>query len=404
MKGHLTRRLSLAVAVLAPGLLAAQPVTMPTADSDVLVYEAAATVEHHSNIFAIPNGPSDTLLRGVLGLRFDREVSLQRITANASVEPTKYVDNSRYDFVGFRAGVNWDWEIGRPLFGTLTARTARLQTSFYDIDDAPDNTETITFVRGLGGLRLTQSWSVFAALDFQRLENSVAQRQPADNDVTGIETGFRYVPGTGNRFDFLYRRSEGDYPNRQVFDAFGNPLPVTVDNAYSQDSLLARINYQPSDALRVTGQGGWTRRNFDNLPQRDFSGPTVGLDVQWAVGGATTMRLDLVRTIVAEEALSSSYVDIQTIALRPSMQPTARIRLDALLSYSRRDYEGDPGFVLVGGPVRRDRLNELGLRANYEVARRIFSYIELRRVDRSSNVARFEFTDNIVGVGLRGQF
>jgi hypothetical protein len=404
MKKSLPRRLSVAIAALAPGLLAAQPVTMPTAENDVLVWEAAATVENHSNIFAIPGGPRDTVIRGVLGTRFEREVSLQRVTVNASLEPTKFIDFSEYDYVGYRAGVNWDWAIGRPLFGQLTARAARFQTSFYDADFGANNLEKLFFVRGLGGFRITQSWSVFAAADHQRVTNSeIAQRQ-ADNDVLGLEAGLRFIPGTGSEFDFFYRRAEGDYRNRQVLDAAGNPLPGAIDNAYTQDALLSRIAYAPSDRSRITGQAGWTRRQFENLPQRDFSGPTVGLGIDWAMTGATTLRADVIRTIVSDEALTSNYVDVQTLALRPTMRPTARITLDALVSFSRRAYEGDPGFVLLGGPVRRDRLNELGLRGNYEIARRIFSYVELRRVDRSSNYDRFEFTDNIVGVGVRGQF
>lgn len=400
----LLRRLSLAIAALTPGLLSAQPVTMPTADNDVLVYETAASIEHHSNIFAVPNGSSDRVVRGVLGVRFERELSLQRFTANASVEPTKFIDNSRFDFVGYRAGVVWDIEIGRPLFGQLTARTARSQSSFYDVDFGQENLETVTFLRGLGGFRLTQSWSVFGAFDHQRVDNSADARAASDNNVTGTEAGLRYSPGTGSEFDFFYRRAEGEYPNRQVLDASGNVLPVQIDNAYTQDALLARIAYRPSDASRISGQAGWTRREFENLPQRDFSGPTVGLDVEWAVGGATTMRVDLIRTIVSDEALSSNYVDVQTLALRPTMRPTARITLDGLVSFSRRSYEGDPGFVLTGAAIRRDRLNEIGLRVNYEIARRLFSYIEARRVDRSSNYSQFEFTDNIVGVGIRALF
>jgi hypothetical protein len=401
-----------AVSALAnvPAPVAAQPVPMPVAVEDVMSIETQASVTRHSNVFAIPDGPADTVVRGVLGLRFDRDVSLQRFSANAQIEPTRYLDHPDYDFVGFRAGANWDWAIGRPLFGQLSARIGRAQSSFYDVDFAQNNLQRVMFLRALGAFRLTQSWSVFAATDHQRLENSAAEQRPADSDITGLEAGLRFSPGTGSEFDFLIRRAEGDYPNRQVRDALGELLRdtlgnlVTIDNAYTEDALLARIGWQPSEAMRLAGQAGWTRRSFDNLGERDFSGPTVGLDLQWQVGGFTTLRADIVRTIVSDDALTSSYVDVQTLAIRPSMQPTARINLEAVLSVSRRNYEGDPGFVLTDASVRRDRLQELGLRANYEVARRIFAYIEARRLMRSSNYDRFEFRDDTVGVGLRALF
>jgi hypothetical protein len=377
----------------------AQPVTMPTAVEDVFSIESAVSLEHHSNVFGVSDGPSDSLVRGLFGVRFDRNVSLQRFSVQASVEPTKYIDNSAFDFVGYRAGATWDWAIGRPLFGQLTARIARSQASSYDqgltlddpgltLDASRRNIQRINFLRALGAFRLTQSWAVFAAADRQGVDHAAAAQRIADTDVTGMEAGLRFSPGTGNEFDFLYRRAEGDYPNAPI-------------NDYTQDSLLSRLTWRPNDALRVTGQAGWTNRKFETLPQRDFEGPTVGLDVAWQVGGFTTLRVDLVRTIDSDDTITASYADVQTIAFRPSMQPTARIRLEGVAATSRRAYEGDPDPLFA---ARRDRINELGLRMNYEIARRIFSYIEVRRVERDSNVARFDFTDNIVGVGLRGEF
>jgi hypothetical protein len=413
MTSHTIPRLPASLAALAAAAILypaahAQPVGMPTAVEDVFSIESSVSMEHHSNVFAVPDGPSDTILRGMFGVRFERNVSLQRFSANAAVEPTKFVDQSAYDFVGYRAGANWDWAIGRPLFGQLTARVARFQPSFYDVDYAVDadqrNIQRVVFLRGLGAFRLTQSWSVFAAVDHQTVDHASSSLRPADNDVTGLEAGLRFSPGTGNELDFFYRRTEGDFPNRQVFDETGNQLPDAIDNAYTQDSLLSRITWRPNEATSVTGQAGWTRRNYENLPERDFRGPTVGLDIGWQVGGFTTLRLDLIRTIISDDAITSSYVDVQTVAFRPTMQPTARISLEGLVSTSRRAYEGDPGPVLTDVPVRSDRINELGLRLNYEVARRVFSYIELRRVERDSNVARFEFTDDIVVVGLRASF
>jgi hypothetical protein len=406
---------ALVAAVLFQPVVRAQPVTMPTAVDDVFSIESSVSMERHSNVFGVPDGPSDSILRGLFGVRFDRNVSLQRFSVHASVEPTKFVDNSNFDFVGYRAGANWDWAVGRPLFGQLTARIARYQPSFYDqgftldgqdpTDDASGrNIQRVAFLRGLGAFRLTQSWSVFAAADRQSVDHDAVAQRPADTDVTGVEAGLRFSPGTGNEFDFFYRRAEGDYPNRQVLDEAGNPLGDAIDNAYTQDSLLSRITWRPNEALRVAGQAGWTRREFENLPQRNFRGPTVGLDVAWQVGGFTTLRLDLIRTIVSDDAITSSYVDVQTIAFRPTVRPTARISVEGLASTSRRAYEGDPGPALTGAEVRSDRINELGLRFNYEIARRVFSYAELRRVERTSNFARFEFTDDIVGVGLRGEF
>ena len=398
------RRLAVVAALAMPAVGQAQPVSAPTADRDVLLIDAAAAVTYQSNPFALRNGPSDTILTGLLGVRFDREFSLQRITADASIEPIKYMDFSRYDTVNWRAGLNWDWEVGRPLFGTFTLRATSLQTPFDSINFAQDNQQDIYLVRGLAGFRMTQSWSVFGAADYTRITNSAFFQTPADQNIVGFEGGLRYSPQTATEFDFFYRHTDGEYPNRQVFDSTGNLLPAAIDNAYSQDALLVRASYIPSDAFRVTGVAGWTTRSYDNLDQRDFSGPTLGLDFRWAWTGTTSAVLSLVRTIDAAEYLTANYIDVRGIAFRPTYRATGKLYFDGLLSYFTRSYDGDPLFVITDAPVRKDKTVTAGVRMNYEFSRTITGFMDLRYEDRSSNYDVFDFNNTLFGVGVRATF
>ena len=128
------RRLSAALSMLAPAVTGlAQPV------EDVFSIDAGASVEHHSNIFRVANGASDTVVRALLGVRFERDISLQRVTAYATLEPAKYLNFSSYDYVGYTAGGTWAWEVGRPVFGELTARFAQFQTPFDAIPGGQNN-------------------------------------------------------------------------------------------------------------------------------------------------------------------------------------------------------------------------------------------------------------------------
>ena len=75
-----------------------------------------------------------------------------------------------------------------------------------------------------------------------------------------------------------------------------------------------------------------------------------------------------------------------------------------MLAVAARSYKGDPGFVLDGTPVRKDNLNEVGLRLNYEVARRVFVFADAARIDRTANYVQYGFTDNWFGIGVRAAF
>jgi hypothetical protein len=396
-------RAALVLATFSAGA-AAQPVTMPTQVSDVLSFEVGGGFEYHDNIFRLEGGPSDTVLRGLLGVRFEREVSLQRFTAFANISPVKYLDFSAYDYLGYNAGLQWDWEVGRPIFGTLQANLSRDQTAFDVIGGAQNNLRDLRSFRGLVGFRLTQSMSVIAALDQLNIDNSLITQQASNFDRTGFEGGIRYAPGNALDLDFVYRREDGEFPNRQVFDANGNLLPAAVDNAFTQDTVLVRLGYRPSEATRVAGNIGYARRNFDNVPQRDFSGITGGLDAEWPLSGQVQMRASLFRTIDTADLLTSNFIDTLGFVVRPVWTLTSRVTIDGLFSYANRSYDGDPGFVFTGAPVREDRLIEFGVRVNYEFARRIFLFGDLRRLDRSSNYAGFDFVDNWFGLGVRAAF
>jgi hypothetical protein len=388
----------------APAASIAQPVAMPTQVSDVLSFDVGGGFEHHSNLFRIPNGPSDTVLRGLFGVRFEREVSLQRFAAYATLEPVKYLEYSGYDYLGYALGGTWDWEVGRPIFGQVAVRFSQTQSTFDSIGFAQNNLIDQVFARGLAGFRLTQSWSVIGAIDYLSAENSLITQRPADFDRIGTEAGFRYVPGGAVELDFVWRGEAGEYPNRQVFDATGNLLPTAVDNAYSQDGLLMRLGYRPNEVSRITGSIGYVRRSFDNISQRDFDGIIGGVDLQWPLSGAVLMRASLTRSIDTAELLNANYIDVVGIALRPTWTASSRVSIDGILAYETRDYQGDPGFVFSGAEIRKDKVLDFGVRVNYEVARRVSVYGDLRRVDRASNYSGFDFTDNWFGVGVRASF
>lgn len=400
---HFLRRCAVGALAAAPLLAVAQPVSMPTQVSDVLSFEASGAIENHSNILRTPAGQSDTVIRGLLGARFEREFSLQRITLFGNIQPVKYIDLSRYDYVGYNLGGQWDWEIGRPVFGTFSASYLRDQSAF-DVFGPINNLRDLWTVRALAGFRLTQSWALIGAVDYFSLDNSSALVQASNFNATGVEGGFRYYPGTSVDMDFVYRRENGNFPNRQIFDSTGNLLPAAVDNAYGQDALLWRLNYRPNEVTRYGGTVGYTRRSYETLSQRDFSGITGSLEAEVPMSGATLFRGAIFNSISTAELLNANYIRDTGVRLTPTWRATSRFSVDGLLLYTNRRYEGDPGFVFTGAEVRRDKVLDFGIRVNYEFARRVFLFGDLRRLERTSNYAGFDFTDNWFGVGVRAAF
>ncbi len=393
-----------------------QALGQPEQVSDVLTFEAGLDISRHDNIFLLREeavvpaiyGDSkrgDTLITGLFGVKFDRDVSLQRFTVTGRILPTKYLTYSQFDYVGYDLGANWNWAIGRPWFGTLGVALGQRASAFSEVQNINDsNLQKSTRLYFTGGLRLTPSWALIAGVDNLQSDNSVASQQPSDYDFTGLEVGAKYAPGSGTELDFVYRTTDGKYPNRQVTDSLGNLLGAAVDNGFQQNEFLVRMTYLPNEDARLTGQIGFTERSFDNLPARDFSGPTARLNYDWRPGGRFFMGAELVRDIYSEEILTSSYVDTRRVALRPSLRLTGKISLNGTISYSQLLYEGDPGFVASNADVREDKLTVLGLRLDWQYSRNVLFNLDYRRIDRKSNYQQAEYADNVIGLGAKINF
>src|SRR5690606_32167694 len=166
-------------------------------------------------------------------------------------------------------------------------------------------------------------------------------------------------------------------------------------------ALLLRLQYRPSNDSRIAGHVGYTTRDYDNQPDRDFSGVVAGLDLDWSPSGAFQMRTSLIHEIQPEDLLTANHVSATSIVLRPLFQLTGRIGLEGLAQYTKRDYDGDPS---VGSPVRKDDLTVLGIDAIYAYSRTISGRAGVQYINRDSNISQFDFDDTRLTLSVLANF
>lgn len=422
MRTHFAGFAVLVAAAASPAMGQAPQQVLPTEqfqpDQPVLRFDVGGNIEYHSNLLKLDDGVdptslygsskrSDFMISGFAGAAFDREYSLQRFRADARVEPTKFLEYSQFDFVGYNAGFNWDWAVGRALFGTAGLRFKRNLSYFLNGTqlNGEVNLESRQNYYATGGLRLTPNWALIAGADYLVLDNSATRVNYADYRFTSYEMGVQFAPGTGTEVGFVYRRTNGDYPNRQIQDSLGQIISTTgIDNAFTQDAYLARLQIRPSDDSRIAGEIGYTSRKFDQVPDRDFSGITAGLNLDWRPTGATTVQVALIRGLLSQDLLTGSFVDETTLRVTPSTILTGKLTLTGLLAYSIRSFQGEQGVASGAASDREDKLTTIGAELGYAYARNITLTAGLRNENRSSSVSGLDFTDNIVTFGVKATF
>jgi len=395
--------------------LAAVPADDLSGQEDVINLTAGLGVTRDSNVLRVSDdtntapyggsGKSDTYLRGNLGISFDRLISRQRLQMSAEVDGYKYNDYSDFDNVGYNAGLNYDWVIGRPFFGRAGGRFYQYQPAIQDralLETETDRNEVERQTLYLnGGFRFTPSLAAIAGWDLDRRRNSSSLYKDADADYNTLEGGIRFAPGTGTEIDFVYRRTDGDYRNLQILGADGLPLltgPRSSD--FKQDALLARISYRPSEDSRLAGRIGYTKRDYDVDSSRNFSGITTGFDVEWAQSGAIKMLVSVARDIEPDDsAITATYADAKSIALRPTVQATGKIKLLPFYQYVNRSFKGEGGAF-----DRKDKFHAFGIGANYEIRRNLMAVLDLRQERRNSNIDVLDFDANIISLGVQARF
>ena len=377
---------------------------------DVVVLSAAQTFQHDSNLLRLPavlspeeftgtsvSSRSDLISTTTVGARFDREASLQRLSADARVNFVRYRDYDMLNYDGYNAGGRWDWALGRQWYGQVSARADRYLSSFADVRFARNIVDR-QVARLQAGYRLTPGWSAVAALDGLNVNNSSARYARNDLRSTGLEAGARWEPRSGADWNFLWRRSDGKYTNPQVFDTVNDPLPAATGRTYSEDRLFTRAGLQPTDKSRLNGNLGYTRRSYSDPSQRDFAGPSYGLDYSWQGSGALAVSAYVRRDLSRTDVLNAGDADTRVVGVRPTLQFGARTSLEALAEYRRLDYSGGTGFVPDQSGRREDSVTTLSGALSYEVSRKILLSATLRWDRRSSNYERFDYSARVVGV------
>ena len=82
---------------------------------------ASQALTHDSNVFRVPNGPSDTYSDTSLFGGFDQPVSRQRFYAAANLHYSKYSSQSALDNTSYGVNAGWDWATIESLSGNLGA-------------------------------------------------------------------------------------------------------------------------------------------------------------------------------------------------------------------------------------------------------------------------------------------
>lgn len=364
---------------------------------------------YDSNLFRLQNDQEANAVLGTTdtsesfytlaaGMDMNLHVSRQVIRAHAEYNQTWFNQYKLLDYDGRDAYLKWDWLVGRVATGDVGIAETRTQASYTNVKKPVSNLIRTRQRFFHAAIKLDNPWLVKFGAESVDTDNNASVQQALDATVDSVNAGVQYTSSKGSTVELISRRSDGQYPNRQLVGL------TPIDNDYLQWDHGVAVAWAPSGKTQVSGRLNYTQRDYTEVPQRDFSGLTGLLAMDWMVTGKTTLRASLHRDIGALENDTASYTLNQGIAFGADWKPTAKLLFNAQLRHDDISYAGDPGFVLSTVPAREDRLTTVQAGMEYSVLRNTMLGLVLKRGVRDSSEALSSYGYNSALVNLRSEF
>lgn len=342
--------------------------------------------------------PTETVLRGGAGGRKDTYVyGRQMLRLQGRVDGYLFDQFSDLNNIAYDALGEWHWELGNDLSGVLGAGRRQYQRDLAQLQRDTKDTITQTTYTANGTYLLGPHFRVRGGVDGAHYDSS--RFEETDLRTLSAFVAGDFVTSLGNTLGVEYRQTRGDAPVSELI----LPLARAVDNTFDERTLAATVGYI-GPFLRLGGQVGRTKREYSELPERNFEGTTWRASADWLVTTKTALGFETYYLPESVIDVAASHVLVRGVAFGPGWAPTAKLNFSARIMREKQDFSGSPFVPLGVTALRQETVRNLRLGAYWEYTRQIHWQFAIDHGQRESNVSGREFKYNAVIANVRYLF
>lgn len=390
-------------------LLWTSPALSSADGDDTLQPFVAETVSYDDNLFRLtdkadperflPAGSSktDVINQLSVGGKIHYALSRQTFLIDLRVDDNRFLNNEDLNNISTKDLATWKWVLGSQLSGNLGYGYERSLGSFaYNQTFRKD---IISENEAFFDLNYAwhPRWKLTAGARWHESTHSNKARALLDRESATGQIGLNYVTPSNNSIGVEYKFTAVDLPNRQ-------PSPIElIDNRYQVQTISAILAWNFTERMRLDGKFGYTSLQNDQFDERDFGGETWRLNLAWAPTAKTQLTLAGWRELQPSQLVFASYVVSKGVSLTPAWSPTAKLTVEAKLSYDDRAYAGDPG-LFPGLAARHDELLSGQLAVIYAALRNTEINLAYVAEQRDSTQKFWSYSDNSVFASAKLKF
>jgi exopolysaccharide biosynthesis operon protein EpsL len=332
---------------------------------------------------------SDRYVRAGAGVRADVDWSRQQLHFDVNASHYSFDRYSLLDEWLYGGDLSWRWQASDRFKGSIGYARSKVYPDFAELQFASQDLVTRQAAHFGLDMRVLSRVELRTLVQRSSFDHDDPERRVLDNTVTAGTAGLFYVSPLNMATGVQYKVSDGDYPNRQ---AVGDLL---VDNQYRETETSLVIAKPFETSLGLDLRVGYTEREHEEVPQRDFSGATGRMQLRYSPTAKTSIYLIAYRELQAVEDLDASYADARGGSIGPAWAPTSTILLQLAYVYEDRVLAGDPGFVITDTPPREDETRTGRVSLGYEPNDNFKVSLSYERGTRTSNVLTADYDYNL---------
>ncbi|WP_353153194.1 XrtB/PEP-CTERM-associated polysaccharide biosynthesis outer membrane protein EpsL [Herminiimonas fonticola] len=334
---------------------------------------------------------SDRWTRAAIGLRMDKELGRQRLTADLSANHSEYDRFNQFSNDGKDLLANWKWVAGNQFSGNVGTSYSEGLTPFDDYRSFERSIRTQRKNYVDGSWRFHPSWQLNAAYNRFDLRYDTQAQNPSERNLDMTDIGIDYLAKSGNKVGLVARHIEGRYPYADI-------------NSYDQNELKAKVDWQLTGKTYLQFLGGWAKREYAANPQRDSSVPSARLTAYWKATGKTAFSLGVWRELGATDDLAANYARNQGVSVGSTWDASSKISVDGLIMTEKRDYNGVAVIQGIAPSDRDDRYRNAMLGVTYKPTTHLRVRASVYRTTLDSNIAEASYRTNGIQINTRYEF
>ncbi len=380
-----------------------------TADVDGAHAAVAAQYTFDNNLYRLPL-LLDAALIGPTASREDHITTVsaagagqwtlgrQQFLADLKIANNRFVRNSNLNNNSGSYKLTWNWTASPLVMGDAGGEFNRALAGFANERflgrDLLQTTGYFADVR----FRVANHWQLVAGVKNSHLTHSLDARR-----------GENFRSNSGNAAVRYYTTSEQDYvalDYRYTDYRFAQPtsfngLPFNPDCNDSTESL--QIKHALTGKTSVDATVGYLKRHYLHESSGSFSGQIWHAKLLWQPSGKTHVDFTAWRDLTANLEAQSDYFVSRGGSISPVWNPTVRISVAVLASWSSQDYLGaSPSAIQF---IRRhDNVVTQQLNLQYQPRDALTLTLSYQHEYRDSNIAVLGYNDRTASANIQLSF